>query len=152
MSGRSHRWPWRQGLYPSAGAEHLPPSFAALLSRRVKHALGDHLGLKVRLAAGDVSARHHRHSLQEEFVYVLKGHPTLVADGDEAALSPGTCAGFPTKGPAHHLENRRKWEVLVLVSVTVPPETRWSSRPTTSRSRWALTGSATSRTKTEDPY
>jgi len=102
------------------GALHVPEPFAARLSRRVKHALGDHFGLKAfgvnltRLAAGDSSALHHRHELQDEFVYVLEGHPTLVTDGGEVRLSPGMCAGFPANGPAHHLENRTRNEVLVL--------------------------------------
>jgi uncharacterized cupin superfamily protein len=90
------------------------------LSRRVKHALGDHFGLKAfgvnltRLPAGDVSALHHRHSLQDEFVYVLEGHPTLVTGGREVELSPGMCAGFAANGPAHHLENRTERDVVVL--------------------------------------
>lgn len=102
------------------GALHLPEPFATLLSRRVKHALGDHFGLKAfgvnltRLAGGDASALHHRHSSQDEFVYVLEGHPTLVTDGGEVKLSPGMCAGFPANGPAHHLENRTERDVLVL--------------------------------------
>jgi uncharacterized cupin superfamily protein len=102
------------------GARFLPEPFAARLSRRVKHALGDHFGLKAfgvnltRLAAGDVSALHHRHSAQDEFVYVLAGHPTLVTDGGEVELSPGMCAGFPASGTAHHLENRTDREALVL--------------------------------------
>lgn len=102
------------------GALHVPEPFATRLSRRVKHALGDHFGLKAfgvnltRLAAGDTSAIHHRHSVQDEFVYVLEGHPTLVTDGDEVTLSPGMCAGFPASGPAHHLENRTEHDVLVL--------------------------------------
>jgi hypothetical protein len=43
------------------GALHLPEPFARVLSRRVKHPLGDHFGLKAfgvnltRLAAGDAS-------------------------------------------------------------------------------------------------
>lgn len=102
------------------GALHLPEPFASRLSRRVKHALGDPFGLKAfgvnltRLAAGDVSALHHRHTVQDEFVYVLEGHPTLVTDGAEVNLSPGMCAGFPASGPAHHLENRTDREVVVL--------------------------------------
>ena len=102
------------------GAVHLPAPFAKRLSGRVKHALGDHFGLKAfgvnltRLAAGDTSALHHRHLRGEEFVYVLEGHPTLVSDRGEVTLSPGMCAGFPASGPAHHLENRTQHDVLFL--------------------------------------
>lgn len=102
------------------GALHVPEPFATRLSRRVKHALGDQFGLKAfgvnltRLAPGDTSAIHHRHSVQDEFVYVLEGHPTLVSDDGEVQLSPGWCAGFPANGPAHHLENRTEQGVVVL--------------------------------------
>ena len=102
------------------GALFLPEPFAGRLARRVKHPLGDAFGLKAfgvnltRLAAGDLSALHHRHSVQDELVYVLQGHPTLVSDDGEVELSPGMCAGFPANGPAHHLENRTGQEVVVL--------------------------------------
>jgi uncharacterized cupin superfamily protein len=86
----------------------------------VKYPLGDAFGLKAfgvnvtRLAAGDVSALHHRHSVQDELVYVLEGRPTLVTDDGEVELAPGMCAGFPAGGTAHHLENRTAQEVVVL--------------------------------------
>lgn len=105
---------------PRKGARFLPEPFASRLSRRVKRPLGDAFGLKAfgvnltRLAAGDVSALHHRHSAQDELVYVLEGHPTLVTDDGEVELSPGMCAGFPAGGTAHHLENRTAREVVVL--------------------------------------
>lgn len=105
---------------PRRGARILPEPFASRLSRRVKHALGDAFGLKAfgvnltRIAAGDVSALHHRHTVQEELVYVLEGRPTLVTDQGEVELSPGMCAGFPAGGTAHHLENRTAQEVVVL--------------------------------------
>jgi uncharacterized cupin superfamily protein len=102
------------------GALFVPEPFASRLAGRVKHPLGDAFGLKAfgvnltRLPAGDVSALHHRHSVQDELVYVLEGHPTLVTDEGEAELSPGMCAGFPSNGPAHHLENRTAQEVVIL--------------------------------------
>jgi uncharacterized cupin superfamily protein len=105
---------------PRTGAKFLPEPYAGQLKRRVKHSLGDVFGLKAfgvnltRLAAGDVSALHHRHSVQDELVYVLEGHPTLVTDEGELQLSPGMCGGFPANGPAHHLENRTDREVVVL--------------------------------------
>jgi len=52
--------------------------------------------------------------VQDELVYVLEGHPTLVTDDGEVELFPGMCAGFPAKGSAHHLENRTGRDVLVL--------------------------------------
>jgi uncharacterized cupin superfamily protein len=67
-----------------------------------------------RLAPGARSALHHRHSLQDEFIYVLEGEPTLVCDGQTILLRPGICAGFPANGPAHHLENRSGGDALYL--------------------------------------
>ena len=90
----------------------LPEPFASRVSLRVKRALGDQFGLKsfgvnlTSLAAGAVSALHHRHSVQDEVVNILEGHPTLVPEGGEVELGPGMCAGFPANGSAHHLENR----------------------------------------------
>ena len=103
-----------------AGAQFVPEPFRTRLAGRVKHPLGDHFGLKafgvnlLRLPPGDTSALHHRHSVRDELVYVLEGHPTLVTEAVEVELSPGMCAGFPANGPAHHLENRTDREALLL--------------------------------------
>jgi uncharacterized cupin superfamily protein len=76
------------------------------MSRREKRALGDVFGLQAfgvnftRLSPGGLSALHHRHSRQEEFVYVLEGEPTLVTDAGDVALRPGMCAGFRPGGDA----------------------------------------------------
>lgn len=108
------------GTPSRTGALILPEPFARRLSRRVKHALGDPFGVKAfgvnltRIPGGTVSSIHHRHSVQDEFVYVLEGHPTLVTDAGEATMSPGMCAGFPANGPAHHLENRTEHDVVLL--------------------------------------
>ncbi len=90
------------------------------MSRREKRPLGDVFGLKAfgvnltRLLPGGVSSLHHRHARQDEFVYVIEGDPTLIADGTEVALRPGMCAGFPADGRAHHLENRTGADVVLL--------------------------------------
>ena len=103
-----------------AGAQFLPEPYRARLAGRVKHPLGDAFGLKAfgvnltRLPAHDASALHHRHTVQDELVYVLEGRPTLVTDAGELELAPGMCAGFPANGPAHHLENRTGEEVVFL--------------------------------------
>ncbi len=105
---------------PRKGAQLVPEPFRTRLAGRVKHPLGDAFGLRafgvnlMRLPPGDVSALHHRHSVQDELVYVLEGRPTLVTEAVEVELSPGMCAGFPANGPAHHLENRTSADVLVL--------------------------------------
>lgn len=105
---------------PRRGAVFVPEPFRSRLAGRVKHPLGDAFGLTafgvnlLRLAPGDVSSLHHRHTAQDELVYVVAGHPTVVTDDGEVTLSPGMCAGFRAGGPAHHLENRAAEEALLL--------------------------------------
>ncbi len=97
-----------------------PEPFFSRMAKREKRPLGDRFGLAnfgvnlTRLAPGGESALLHRHTRQDEFVYVLEGHPTLVTDAGEAALAPGMCAGFPAAGVAHHLVNRTAAPVVYL--------------------------------------
>ncbi|MEP4379497.1 MAG: cupin domain-containing protein [Alphaproteobacteria bacterium] len=89
-----------------------PEPFASRMAGRSKRRLGDVFGLAnfgvnlTELAPGGESALLHRHSRQDEFIYVLEGTPTLVTDDGETLLAPGMCAGFPAGGTAHHLQNR----------------------------------------------
>lgn len=105
---------------PRAQASRYPAEFAARLAGREKRALGDFFGLKnfgvnlTRLPPGAASSIHHRHTRQDEFVYVLQGYPTLCTDAGERLLAPGDCAGFPAEGQAHHLVNRSGADVLYL--------------------------------------
>lgn len=97
-----------------------PEPFFSRMSGREKRPLGDLFGLKnfgvnlTTLHPGGESALLHRHSKQDEFVYILHGHPTLVTDQGEVALAPGMCAGFPANGLAHHLVNRTTVDVTYL--------------------------------------
>lgn len=105
---------------PKAKQTNYPEPFALRMKGRLKHPLGDLFGLKdfgvnlTRLAPKAVSALHHRHSHQEEFVYVLEGEPTLVSDDGEVTLRPGMAAGFAAGGAAHHLENRTDADCVIL--------------------------------------
>src|SRR5947209_20355543 len=84
-----------------------PEPFFSRMSRRAKRPLGDLFGLSnfgvnlTRLTPGGESGLLHRHSKQDEFIYVLEGEPTLVTDRGEERLRPGLCAGFPAAGVAH---------------------------------------------------
>ena len=98
-----------------------PPDLAAKIGGREKRPLGSLFGLRnfgvnlTRLPPGAASALRHAHALQDEFVYVLEGTPTLVTDAGETPLSPGMCAGFRAgTGDAHHLANRSGADVLYL--------------------------------------
>lgn len=98
-----------------------PEPFASRMAGRLKKPLGDLFGLKnfgvnlTRLAPGAVSALRHAHTRQDEFIYILEGHPTLHTDEGTTTLSPGMCAGFPHgSGNGHRLVNGTDAEVLYL--------------------------------------
>ena len=97
-----------------------PEPFAARMAGRVKQPLGDLFGLanfgvnRTVLAPGAVSALRHRHTRQDEFIYILDGTPTLVTDAGETVLAPGMCAGFPAGGDAHMLHNRSDRDAVYL--------------------------------------
>jgi uncharacterized cupin superfamily protein len=105
---------------PRAKPSNYPEPFFSRMAKREKRQLGDVFGLKnfgvnlTRLAPGGESALLHRHSKQDEFIYILEGEPVLVTDGGEMQLSPGMCAGFPAAGVAHQLVNRSDRDVVVL--------------------------------------
>ena len=97
-----------------------PEPFFSRMGKREKRPLGDLFGLKnfgvnlTRIAPGGESSILHRHSRQDEFIYVLEGEPTLVTETEEVTLSPGMCAGFPAHGIAHQLVNRTDRDVVYL--------------------------------------
>ncbi len=98
-----------------------PEPFASRIGGREKRPLGDLFGLTnfgvnfTRLAPGGSSAIRHAHSRQDELVYILEGHPTLVTDAGETLLRPGMCAGFKAgTGDAHHMVNRTESDVSYL--------------------------------------
>lgn len=110
---------------PRARPSNYPAAVIAVLATKLagrdKRPLGDPFGLVnfgvnlTRLAPGAISALRHAHSLQDEFIYVLEGTPTLVTDAGETQLEPGLCAGFRAgTGDAHHLVNRSDADVLYL--------------------------------------
>jgi len=98
-----------------------PPLFAARVAGREKRPLGDLFGLAnfgvnlTRLPPGSISALRHAHATQDEFVYILAGHPTLVTDEGRTPLAPGMCAGFRAgTGNGHHLVNESGEDVVYL--------------------------------------
>jgi uncharacterized cupin superfamily protein len=98
-----------------------PEPFASRVVGREKRPLGDLFGLKnfgvnlTRLAPGAASALRHAHTKQDEFIYILQGHPTLHTDEGFTQLSPGMCAGFRAgTGNGHRLINESAEEVLYL--------------------------------------
>lgn len=105
---------------PRKKPSNYPEPFFSRMARREKRPLGDLFDLKnfgvnlTKLAPGGESALMHRHSKQDEFIFILEGEPTLVTESGEIRLRPGMCAGFPAGGIAHHLVNRSASDVLYL--------------------------------------
>ncbi len=109
------------GVAPRARQTNYPAPFAARMAGREKRALGDVFGLAhfgvnlTRLAPGAVSSLRHAHTRQDEFIYILEGHPTLHTDEGRTLLAPGLCAGFKAgTGNAHHLVNETDQAVVYL--------------------------------------
>lgn len=98
-----------------------PEPFASRMLGRLKKPLGDLFGLVnfgvnlTTLAPGAASALRHAHSRQDEFIYILQGHPTLHTDEGLTRLAPGMCAGFAHgTGNGHRLLNETTEEVVYL--------------------------------------
>lgn len=109
-----------EDVAPRVKPSNYPEPFFSRMSGREKRQLGDVFGLGnfgvnlTRLFPGGESALLHKHSKQDEFIYVLEGEPTLVTESAEVILKPGYCAGFPARGEAHQLVNRTKSDVVYL--------------------------------------
>lgn len=96
----------------SAGATIYPAPFAQLVAGRTKKKLGDAFGLRnfgvnlTSLEPGAVSALFHCHAVQDEFVFIVEGRPTLVYGDREHQMAPGDCMGFEAgTGIGHQLLN-----------------------------------------------
>ncbi|HTV80623.1 MAG TPA: cupin domain-containing protein [Steroidobacteraceae bacterium] len=90
-----------------------PEPFARVVAGRTKRKLGDVFGLSnfgvnlTHLEPGAASALFHSHALQDEFVFVLEGNPTIAFGDREYRLSPGDCMGFKAgTGIGHQVINR----------------------------------------------
>jgi uncharacterized cupin superfamily protein len=105
---------------PRAKASNYPADFAARVAGRLKRPLGDLFALRnfgvnlTTLAPGAASALFHRHSRQDEFIFMLEGVLTLLTADGEQELTPGMCFGFPAGGTAHHLVNRSATDATYL--------------------------------------
>ena len=105
---------------PRGKNSNYPPEFAVKVEGRVKRQLGDAFGLKnfgvnlTRLKPGAMSALHHRHAVQDEFLYILSGRPTVGVGEEEHCMEPGMIIGFPAQGEAHHLRNDTDEDVVYL--------------------------------------
>ena len=106
---------------PRTTPSNYPEPFASRMAGRVKRPLGDLFGLSnfgvnlTTLLPGAVSALRHAHSRQDEFIYILDGHPVLLTDTGETHLSPGMCSGIKAgTGNGQQLINRTSEAVIYL--------------------------------------
>ncbi len=105
---------------PLTKTSNYPEPYFSRMAKRQKRPLGDPFGLKnfgvnlTILAPGGESALMHSHSRQDEMIYILQGHPTLVTESGDTGLEPGMCAGFPAQGEAHQVVNRTGQNVVML--------------------------------------
>jgi uncharacterized cupin superfamily protein len=98
-----------------------PDQFKHFGDGRIKHALGDAVGLTrygvnlVHMPPGTASSARHWHARQDEFIYILEGEVVLVTNEGETVLGPGTAVGFPAgNANGHHLVNRTDSQVVLL--------------------------------------
>lgn len=98
-----------------------PEPFSSRMAGREKRRLGDYFGLTnfgvnlTRLEPGAFSALRHAHSRQDEFIYVMKGQPTLYTDDGPQQLAPGMCIGFKAGGDnPNHLVNESEVDAVYL--------------------------------------
>jgi len=106
---------------PERKGSGYPAPFHLKAGDRVRQALGDAGGLNdfginlLRLPSGAWSSQRHWHNAEDEFVYVLSGEVTLVADEGEQVLRVGDCAAFPkNQANGHHLINKSTGPAIVL--------------------------------------
>lgn len=86
-------------------------------------ALGDlggltQFGVRIEtLPPGSASSMRHWHSAEDEFVWILVGHLTLIEDTGETVLGPGEAAAFPAgRRNGHCLVNRTRQPATFLVA------------------------------------
>lgn len=106
---------------PKRNAKSLyPEPFASMMEGREKQVLGNIFGLTnfgvnlTTLKPNAMSSLKHKHETQDEFIFVLKGNPTLITEEGEYELAPNMCAGFPKGGNAHHIINKSNEEAIYL--------------------------------------
>lgn len=121
---------------PETSGSNYPKPFDGPCQSRLKRAVGNAGGLNqfgvlhVTLNPGAWSSQRHCHSAEDEFVYIISGHPTLINDHGETPLSPGDMTAHPAgDGNAHHIINKTDSDVVFIVVGTRAPHTDHARYP-----------------------
>ena len=99
-----------------------PDELNAPCATRLVRGLSDAGGLTqfgvhlVTLPPGCWASQRHAHSHEDEFCYILTGHPVLIDNNGETQLEPGDVTAHKAgDGNAHHLINKTEADVTYLV-------------------------------------
>ena len=99
-----------------------PAMFNEPCKSRIVHRLSEAGGITqfgafhVTLPPHSWASQRHHHSAEDEFVYILTGHPTLIDEAGETPLSPGdSCAHVAGDNNPHHLVNKTDEDVTFIV-------------------------------------
>jgi uncharacterized cupin superfamily protein len=125
-----------QNVPPNSIKSNAPEPFASMMQGREKRKLGDHFGLNnfgvnmTTLQPGGISALKHQHTKQDEFIYILKGRPSLIYGEFEYRMEPGECFGFKCNSRvAHQLINRSSSEEVTYLEIGVRTDNDQVSYP-----------------------
>ncbi|MGB0906350.1 MAG: cupin domain-containing protein [Maricaulaceae bacterium] len=70
----------------------------------------------ITLPPGVWSSQRHHHSAEDEFVYIISGHPTFIDDAGAQILSPGDMTTHPAgDSNGHHMKNETDMDVTFIV-------------------------------------
>ena len=75
----------------------------------------------IRIPPGKESFIPHAHSIEEEFVFVLKGSGEVVLDGVAQPIGPGDFVGFPIDGVVHSVVSKGPGDLIYLTAGTNGP-------------------------------
>ena len=119
VSGSGYPAPFDE---PCLKRERISPGDAAGLTQ-----FGAHI---ITLAPGAWSSQRHWHSAEDEFIYILKGHPTYIDDNGPQPLSPGDITAHKAGDPnSHHLKNETSERVKFLIVGGRAPHTDYCRYP-----------------------
>ncbi len=128
MSHNVEDWVLRLSEIEPSPESTYPPQFQSQVRGRIKRRLSARAGLGnlsvlvVELPPGVATSLRLWQTTEDEFAYVLEGHPTLVTDDGEVQMGPGESVGFPAGRPiGHHFVNKTTSLARLLEVASIAP-------------------------------